>query len=57
VAASLQRGVPLALDVSSSAEWNAAVANVVADHGRLDVLVNNAGTHVQALVEELADED
>jgi NAD(P)-dependent dehydrogenase (short-subunit alcohol dehydrogenase family) len=57
VAASLRHGVPLPLDVTSSSEWSSVVAKVVADHGRLDVLVNNAGTHVQALVEELADED
>jgi 3alpha(or 20beta)-hydroxysteroid dehydrogenase len=40
-------GVPGAeyahLDVTSEAEWDAVVADVVARHGRLDVLVNNAG--------------
>ncbi|MFN0092727.1 MAG: SDR family NAD(P)-dependent oxidoreductase [Acidimicrobiales bacterium] len=30
-------------DVSSEDEWAAVVADVVARHGRLDVLVNNAG--------------
>ena len=56
-AATLARGVPLVLDVTDSAAWHAAVTQVVADHGGLDVLVNNAGTHVQALVEETEDED
>jgi 3(or 17)beta-hydroxysteroid dehydrogenase len=31
------------LDVTSEAEWEALIADVVARHGRLDVLVNNAG--------------
>ena len=31
------------LDVTSSSEWQAVVEKVVADHGRVDGLVNNAG--------------
>ena len=31
------------LDVTSEADWQAAVAAVVADFGKLDILVNNAG--------------
>jgi 3alpha(or 20beta)-hydroxysteroid dehydrogenase len=31
------------LDVTSEAAWDAVVADVVARHGRLDVVVNNAG--------------
>jgi len=57
VAAELGRGVPLALDVASSTEWAIAVARILSDHGRIDVLVNNAGTHVQGLVEALDDDD
>jgi NAD(P)-dependent dehydrogenase (short-subunit alcohol dehydrogenase family) len=57
VAAELRRGTSLALDVSSSADWNAAVTDLLEQHGRLDVLVNNAATHVQALVETMTDED
>jgi NAD(P)-dependent dehydrogenase (short-subunit alcohol dehydrogenase family) len=54
VAATLAHDVPLALDVADSAAWNDAVARIVSDHGGVDVLVNNAGTHVQALVEEMS---
>lgn len=31
------------LDVTSESEWDAVVADVIARHGRLDVLINNAG--------------
>lgn len=31
------------LDVTSDADWRSAVARTVAEHGRLDVLFNNAG--------------
>ncbi|MFM7691596.1 MAG: SDR family NAD(P)-dependent oxidoreductase, partial [Alphaproteobacteria bacterium] len=31
------------LDVADEAQWEAAIAAVLAAHGRLDVLVNNAG--------------
>ena len=40
----------LALDVTSPAFWKQAVAEVVARHGRIDVLVNNAGGHEDALL-------
>jgi 3alpha(or 20beta)-hydroxysteroid dehydrogenase len=33
----------LHLDVSSESEWEAVVADVIGRHGRLDVLMNNAG--------------
>lgn len=33
----------LHLDVSSEEEWEAAVADILARHGRLDILLNNAG--------------
>jgi 3-oxoacyl-[acyl-carrier protein] reductase len=38
------------LDVTLPAAWQQAVKAVVAEHVRLDVLVNNAGTHADALL-------
>ena len=40
----------LALDVISPESWKQAVAQVCARHNYLDVLVNNAGTHEDALL-------
>jgi len=40
----------VALDVTSRESWQQAVAKVLAAHGRLDVLVNNAGLHQDALL-------
>jgi 3alpha(or 20beta)-hydroxysteroid dehydrogenase len=43
----------LHLDVSSEEEWDTVVADIAATHGRLDVLVNNAGIFRSArLVDE-----
>ena len=44
------------LDVTNEAEWQQAVASTVARFGKLDVLVNNAGTCRFALVEEITSE-
>ncbi|MEU6378226.1 oxidoreductase [Streptomyces sp. NPDC046909] len=57
VAAHPDRVEALRLDVSDTAAAEAAVRDVVARHGRIDVLVNNAGrTHVGA-VEETGEEE
>ncbi|NUS11536.1 MAG: SDR family NAD(P)-dependent oxidoreductase [Streptomyces sp.] len=57
VAAHPDQVEPLVLDVTDGAAIDAAVADVLARHGRIDVLVNNAGrTHVGAF-EETGDEE
>lgn len=40
----------LRLDVSSPEDWIAAIDRIRADHGRLDVLVNNAGVGIPATI-------
>jgi NAD(P)-dependent dehydrogenase (short-subunit alcohol dehydrogenase family) len=47
------RASALVVDVACDDEIAAGVNAVVAEHGRLDVLVNNAGTDVTVSVEEL----
>jgi 3alpha(or 20beta)-hydroxysteroid dehydrogenase len=47
----------LHLDVSSPEEWDTVVADVVATHGRLDILINNAGIFRSArIVEETTEQ-
>ncbi|GAA1513320.1 SDR family NAD(P)-dependent oxidoreductase [Nocardioides humi] len=45
------------LDVSSDDDWQRVVGDVVARHGRVDVLVNNAGIITYEPVHELSVED
>jgi NAD(P)-dependent dehydrogenase (short-subunit alcohol dehydrogenase family) len=47
----------LRLDLTDAAQVEASINQVVERYGRLDVLVNNAGTDVTQAVEELAMED
>jgi 2-hydroxycyclohexanecarboxyl-CoA dehydrogenase len=46
-----------AFDLTDAAACDAAVAEVVAQHGRLDVLVNNAGINRRGALLDLAPED
>ena len=53
-----ERGLTvLALDVTDEATMQSAVDRVVADHGAVGVLVNNAGYALQSTVEEAAMDD
>lgn len=45
------------LDVSIESEWQAVVAAVMARHGRIDALVNNAGVVHFCLIEHLTEHD
>jgi 3alpha(or 20beta)-hydroxysteroid dehydrogenase len=45
------------VDVSSASAWEELIAAVTADHGRLDILVNNAALHWMRLIEDEKIED
>lgn len=47
----------LRLDVTEPEQVRAAVATAVAGHGRIDVVVNNAGHGLVGATEELSDAD
>jgi 3-oxoacyl-[acyl-carrier protein] reductase len=43
------------LEVTSPASWKAAIARITSENGRMDVLVNNAGTHEDSLLGTMAE--
>ena len=50
-------GERIEIDLTDSASVDAAVGSVLSRHGRIDVLVNAAGIHLQKLVSEMSDDD
>jgi NAD(P)-dependent dehydrogenase (short-subunit alcohol dehydrogenase family) len=56
--AAAQRITPVTLDVTSAKDWASAIDTIVAKHGKLDILINNAGivrAYGQVLDTELED--
>jgi cyclopentanol dehydrogenase len=47
----------LHLDVTRESDWQAAVATAMQAHGKLNVLVNNAGILLRAKIEDMAEGD
>ena len=51
------RAHALAHDVTSEADWDRVIGTIVATHGRLDVLVNNAGIAVLRMMDAITSAD
>jgi NAD(P)-dependent dehydrogenase (short-subunit alcohol dehydrogenase family) len=51
------QAMPLVIDVTDEAQAEAAINKIVSQYGRLDALINNAGTDVTVSIEELSIQD
>jgi len=52
-----QQTTILPLDVTDAGHWQSAIASILDQHERLDVLVNNAGFHRDHLLANMPEED
>ena len=51
------RAIFLPLDVTSEAQWKSAIAAIVSEFGKLDILVNTAGVGATSMVEDTTVEE
>lgn len=51
------KGMPVQLDVSDEHQVQETISKIVGEYGRLDVLINNAGTDKTLSIEELSIQD
>ncbi|GAB1541729.1 SDR family oxidoreductase [Scytonema sp. NUACC21] len=51
------QALPLVLDVTDEEQVETAIQKIVSQYGRLDALINNAGTDVTVSIEELSIQD
>lgn len=51
------QALPLVLDITSEEQAQTAIDKIISQYGRLDALINNAGTDLTVSIEELAIKD
>jgi NAD(P)-dependent dehydrogenase (short-subunit alcohol dehydrogenase family) len=57
IRASGGQAIAMTHDVTDEDQWDAVFAKIIADHGRIDVLVNNAGIAVLRMIEDFTTAD